>query len=248
MSPPLIVAYALAGTATIDPEKDPLCLDVEGQPVYLRDLWPSDAEVAEIEAGCVKAELFEKAYAELVGGFGGDAGSGADVQPRYDWNADSTYIRRPPYWSAAQAATNPGRDLRDMHVLCMLGDNITTDHISPSGAIMSDSDAGRYLLERGIEEQAFNSYGTRRGNHEAAQRATFANPRLLNELCTDGREGPYTRLLPDNTLTTIFTAASAYQARGQSLLVVAGREYGSGSSRDWAAKGPRLLGVRVVLV
>jgi aconitate hydratase len=244
MSPPLIVAYALAGTTQLDPERDPLCLDADGRPVYLRELWPADDEVAAIEARCLNAELFIQAYQPPAVG---QSTRAAAVPARYPWAADSTYIRRPPYWSSELGAGSQQRDLRDMRVLAMLGDHITTDHISPSGAILPGSDAGRYLLERGIGEAEFNSYGTRRGNHEAAQRATFANPRLLNELCPDGREGPYTRLLPDNTLTTIFTAARAYLARRQPLLVIAGREYGSGSSRDWAAKGPRLLGVRVVL-
>ncbi len=245
MSPPMIVAHALAGTTLLNFEQDPIGLDRSGQSIYLSDLWPSDEEVKTAEENCLTASLFDKAYQDIA------VAKQAQIQavqltstPQYSWDLDSTYIQKPPYWQAAMRA-QPA--LGNMRVLAQLGDHITTDHISPSGAILPDSDAGRFLLERGIGVEDFNSYGTRRGNHIAAQRATFANPRLLNELCADGREGPYTRLLPDNTYTTIFTAAMAYKARKVPLIVVAGQNYGSGSSRDWAAKGPKLLGVSVVL-
>lgn len=246
MSPPLIVAYALAGTVKFDPEVDPIAFDDKDQPVYLHEIWPSDEEIAAIEAGCLNSELFEAAYEQLSGPATRGAVDNPDeqVSPLYAWDEDSTYIRKPPYWDKT---FGPSEQLDAMKPLAMLGDHITTDHISPSGAILAESDAGRYLLERGIGEAEFNSYGTRRGNHEAAQRATFASPRLINEICADDSEGPYTCLLPDGTKTTIFTAACGYQTRKQPLLVIAGKEYGSGSSRDWAAKGPRLLGVRVVL-
>ena len=246
MSPPLIIAYAIAGTTRFDPETDPLGKDPHGRDCYLRDLWPSEEEINCVESKFLHAELFDKAYRNLTRQ-ADSASADTNNKPLYDWKPDSTYIRIPPYWTEEFGAPDPNKDLSGMRVLAMIGDNITTDHISPSGAILADSDTGRYLLERGIGEDHFNSYGTRRGNHEAAQRATFANPRLINELCLDGREGSYTRLLPDNTYTTIFTAAMAYRARRQPLLVIAGKSYGSGSSRDWAAKGPRLLGVRAVL-
>ncbi|MBK3436008.1 aconitate hydratase [Pseudomonas sp. WS 5412] len=248
MSAPLIVAYAIAGTYLIDPEKDALGLDDDGVPVYLHELWPSDEELTQIEADNLTADLFDKAYEDVpreAGLIASDLRAG--VSDQYPWQANSTYIRKPPYWSDAVSATDTTQDLSNMRVLAMLSDNITTDHISPSGAILPESDAGQYLQSHGIAVQDFNSYGTRRGNHEAAQRATFASPRLKNELFEDGREGPWTLLLPEKKVTTIFQAAQIYAQRKQPLIVVAGKEYGSGSSRDWAAKGPRLLGVRVVV-
>lgn len=247
MSPPLVVAYAIAGNGRIDPETDPLGHDPHGQPVFLRELWPSDAELDKIEKEVVTADLFGTAYADVPADLQTSTRTGpASVSAQYQWDSNSTYIKRPPYWTDACRATDPARDLRGMRVLAMLGDHITTDHISPSGAILPESDAGHYLLAHGVTKKEFNSYGTRRGNHEAAMRATFASPRLQNEL-VNGKEGPFTRLLPDGTETTIFQAAEEYARRGQALIVVAGQNYGSGSSRDWAAKGPRLLGVRVVL-
>jgi aconitate hydratase len=248
MSPPLIVAYAIAGTYLIDPEKDALGVDDNGVPVYLHELWPSDEELTSIETENLTADLFDKAYEDVpreAGLIASDLRAG--VSDQYAWQANSTYIRKPPYWSDAVTATDISKDLSNMRVLAMLSDNITTDHISPSGAILPESDAGQYLQSHGIAVPDFNSYGTRRGNHEAAQRATFASPRLKNELLEDGREGPWTLLLPEKEVTTIFQAAEIYADRKQSLIVVAGKEYGSGSSRDWAAKGPRLLGVRVVV-
>ncbi|MBI7467602.1 aconitate hydratase [Pseudomonas aeruginosa] len=248
MAPPLIVAYAIAGTVLVDPEKDVLGVDQDGAPVYLRDLWPSDEELLRIEHETLSADLFDKAYVDVpreAGLIASDLRAGVSTQ--YAWESTSTYIRRPPYWGDACTPTDPQRDLKGMRVLAMLGDNITTDHISPSGAILPESEAGQYLLSKDIGVDDFNSYGTRRGNHEAAQRATFASPRLKNELLQDGREGPWTLQLPEGTVTSIFSAASTYAQCSQPLIVVAGREYGSGSSRDWAAKGPRLLGVRVVL-
>ncbi|MBI6909770.1 aconitate hydratase [Pseudomonas palleroniana] len=248
MSPPLIVAYAIAGTYLIDPEKDALGLDDDGVPVYLHELWPSDEELTSIEAENLTADLFDKAYEDVpreAGLIASDLRAG--VSDQYAWQEKSTYIRKPPYWSDAVTATDTTKDLSNMRVLAMLSDNITTDHISPSGAILPESDAGQYLQSHGIAVPDFNSYGTRRGNHEAAQRATFASPRLKNELLEDGLEGPWTLLLPEKEVTTIFQAAEIYANRKQSLIVVAGKEYGSGSSRDWAAKGPRLLGVRAVV-
>lgn len=245
MSPPMIVAHALAGTTLLNFDHDPIGIDSHGLPIYLSDLWPSDDEVQKAESNCLTASLFEKVYQDI--GVAKQARIQAfqlSSKSQYEWNASSTYIQKPPYWLPAMRSQP---SLKGMRVLAQLGDHITTDHISPSGAILPESDAGRFLLEHGIGVEDFNSYGTRRGNHIAAQRATFANPRLLNEVCADGREGPFTRLLPDNTYTTIFTAAMAYKARNVPLVVVAGQNYGSGSSRDWAAKGPKLLGVSTVL-
>jgi 2-methylcitrate dehydratase (2-methyl-trans-aconitate forming) len=247
MSPPLVVAYAIAGKGNIDPEIDPIGYDFAGAPVFLNELWPSDQELDELEQKVVTAKLFDSAYADVPAELSLRSAEPSDTDlARYEWNDSSTYIRRPPYWSAACRATNPLSDLSGMRMLAMLGDHITTDHISPSGAILAESDAGQYLLARGVPIAEFNSYGTRRGNHEAAMRATFASPRLQNELLP-GKEGPFTRLLPDNSTLSIFEAAQEYATRSQPLLVIAGQNYGSGSSRDWAAKGPRLLGVRVVL-
>ena len=247
MSPPLVVAYAIVGRANIDPEVDPLGHDVAGVPVFLNEIWPSDQELDALEKSVVTAGLFESAYADVPAELTlrASATKGVD-RARYVWDDASTYIRRPPYWTSACSATDSSSDLSGMRMLAMLGDHITTDHISPSGAILPESDAGQYLSARGVSISEFNSYGTRRGNHEAAMRATFASPRLKNELLP-GKEGPFTRLLPGNTILSIFEAAQEYAKRSQPLMVIAGQNYGSGSSRDWAAKGPRLLGVRVVL-
>ncbi|MBC3490708.1 aconitate hydratase [Pseudomonas taiwanensis] len=248
MSPPLIVAYAISGSYLIDPEKAALGCDQEGAPVYLHELWPSDEELDQIEQQALSADLFDRAYRDVPREAGLiDPRLRASVSDRYQWDCSSTYIRRPPYWSDELSATDPAADLKNMRVLVMLGDNVTTDHISPSGAILAESDAGTYLKKLGIAVADFNSYGTRRGNHLAAQRATFASPRLKNELMEDLREGPWTMLLPDRTITSVFEASEVYASRNQPLVVIAGKEYGSGSSRDWAAKGPRLLGVRVVV-
>lgn len=247
MSPPLVVAYAIAGNGRIDPEFDPLGHDAQGRAVYLKELWPTDAELDALEARVVTADLFGAAYADISADLNVQQSGGKPAfDARYQWDGNSTYIRRPPYWAPECRTTDPHSDFAGMRALAMLGDHVTTDHISPSGAILPDSDAGKYLLGHGVTRQEFNSYGTRRGNHEAAMRATFASPRLQNELVR-GREGPLTVILPEGLETTIFQAAQEYARRGQALLVIAGKNYGSGSSRDWAAKGPRLLGVRVLL-
>lgn len=248
MAPPLIVAYAIAGTTNIDPTKDALGVDSEGKPVYLDELWPSDQEIQAIEQIYLTEGLFNKNYADVASTSDIIVKDISDsVSPTYEWQSDSTYIRRPPYWDKSHTATDPQSDLTGMRPLVMLGDHITTDHISPSGAILPESDAGAYLKAHGIQLRDFNSYGTRRGNHEAAQRATFASPRLKNEMLTEPEEGPLTLLMPEKTKLSVFEASCEYAKRGQSLLVIAGKEYGSGSSRDWAAKGPRLLGVRAVV-
>ncbi len=240
-SPALVVAYAIAGSIRIDIENEPLGVDAQGRPVLLADLWPDDAEIDVCLAASVRGEHFAQAYAGLFS----DASSedGASVPPRFAWRADSTYIRRPPYWQADLTAPPQARAMRP---LVILGDNVTTDDLSPSGAILPESPAGQYLLACGTPPAEFNAYTTHRGDHLVAVRATFANNRLKNEMCP-GVEGSVTVLQPEGEQLPIFEAAQRYRERGEELIVIAGRNYGAGSSRDWAAKGVRLLGVRVVL-
>jgi len=243
-SPPLVVAYALAGRIDFDPTTEPLGEGVDG-PVFLRDLWPGPAEVAETIATAVSEDQFEREYGRIWEGDERWAALPTPTGPAYGWDPDSTYIREPPYFLSS---TEPGQGFRvdGARVLVEVGDSITTDHISPAGAIKPDSPAGRYLLEHGVQQRDFNSYGARRGNHEVMMRGTFANVRLRNDLAP-GTEGPWTTHLPSGDLMTIYDAALRYRDEGVPLAVLAGREYGSGSSRDWAAKGPALLGVRFVL-
>jgi aconitate hydratase len=246
-SPPLVVAYALAGHMDVDLLEEPLGEGSDGEPVYLRDIWPSQREVNETVEQAVQSDMFRGSYAEVFEG--GPEWNALEVPEgdRYAWDPESTYVKRPPYFDGMPAEPPAGFErVADARVLAMLADSVTTDHISPAGAIKRDSPAGRYLIERGIEPRDFNSYGSRRGNHEVMMRGTFANVRLRNELAP-GTEGGVTVHLPDGEPTTIFDAAMRYAEEGVALCVIAGREYGSGSSRDWAAKGPRLLGVRFVL-
>ncbi|HXP98188.1 MAG TPA: aconitase family protein, partial [Telmatospirillum sp.] len=241
-SPALVVAYAIAGTIRIDIEKEALAMDAKGRPVTLADLWPSDAEIDAVLAKHVCGEQFSTVYDAMFDQ--GSNGDGKDpAEPLYTWQEDSTYIRRPPYWQTSLTIPATGRDMR---AIAVLGDNVTTDDLSPSGAILPDSASGQYLMAHGIAPTDFNSYGTRRGDHVVAVRATFANNRLKNEM-VPGVEGSITRLEPDGVVMPLFDAAETYLARGQELIVVAGKNYGCGSSRDWAAKGVRLLGVRVVV-
>ena len=245
-SPPLVVAYALAGTMDIDLLDDPLGHDPDGNPVYLRDLWPSSAEVAELIGRAVQSDMFRKSYGQV---FEGDERWNTLEVPTgesFAWDDDSTYVQRPPYFDGMPATPEPVTDIRGARVLAVLGDSVTTDHISPAGVIKRDGPAGRYLAEQGVEVRDFNSYGSRRGNHEVMIRGTFANIRLRN-LLAPGTEGGVTLHLPDGEEMSIYDAAMRYQADGVPLVVLAGKEYGSGSSRDWAAKGPMLLGVRAVL-
>ncbi|GAC1322548.1 MAG: aconitate hydratase AcnA [Thermoleophilaceae bacterium] len=246
-SPPLVVAYALAGRMDIDLFDDPLGEDSDGQPVYLRDVWPSQREIHDLIESSVKSEMFTGSYGEV---FEGDENwNGLDVPTgdRYAWDEGSTYVKRPPYFDGMVAEAPEGfEQVEGARILAVLGDSVTTDHISPAGAIKGDSPAGRYLSERGFERRDFNSYGSRRGNHEVMMRGTFANVRLRNRLAP-GTEGGVTLHLPDAEETSIFEAAMRYADEGVPLGILAGKEYGSGSSRDWAAKGPRLLGVRFVL-
>ncbi|HEJ7279299.1 aconitate hydratase AcnA [Serratia marcescens] len=244
-SPPLVVAYALAGSMKIDLTKEPLGEGNDGQPVYLKDIWPSSQDIAQAVEE-VRTEMFHKEYGEV---FDGDANWQAiqvTGSATYQWQEDSTYIRHPPFFSTMQVKPDPVQDIKDARILAILADSVTTDHISPAGNIKRDSPAGRYLSEHGVAPQDFNSYGSRRGNHEVMMRGTFANIRIRNEM-VPGVEGGYTRHIPSQQQLSIYDAAMQYQQEKVPLAVIAGKEYGSGSSRDWAAKGPRLLGVRVVI-
>jgi aconitate hydratase len=245
-SPPLVVAYALAGTMDVDLGTEPLGTDSEGRPVYLSDIWPSSQEVQEVVDSCIASEMFTKDYADV---FAGDERWTSLPTPTgevFSWDPESTYVRRPPYFEGMGREPEPVRDITGARVLAKLGDSVTTDHISPAGAIKTDSPAGRYLLEHGVDRRDFNSYGSRRGNHEVMIRGTFANIRLRNQLAP-GTEGGVTVHLPDGEQMSIYDAAMRYAAENVPLVILAGKEYGSGSSRDWAAKGTALLGVRAVL-
>ncbi|OCR24131.1 aconitate hydratase [Pseudomonas syringae] len=242
-SPPLVVAYAIAGTIRFDIEKDVLGADVNGKQLTLKDIWPSDEEIDAVVKASVKPDQFRQVYIPM---FEIKADDGEQVTPLYDWRAQSTYIRRPPYWEGALAGARP---LKGMRPLAVLGDNITTDHLSPSNAIMLDSAAGEYLAKMGLPEEDFNSYATHRGDHLTAQRATFANPKLLNEMVqVDGKvkQGSLARIEPEGQVTRMWEAIETYMERKQPLIIIAGADYGQGSSRDWAAKGVRLAGVEAI--
>ena len=242
-SPPLVVAYAIAGTIRFDIEKDVLGIDANGQPVTLKDIWPTDEEIDAIVSSSVKPEQFRKVYEPM---FARTGGTGTSAAPLYEWRAQSTYIRRPPDWEGALAGE---RTLKGMRPLAVLGDNITTDHLSPSNAILRDSAAGEYLARMGLPEEDFNSYATHRGDHLTAQRATFANPTLLNEMAVvDGevKKGSLARVEPEGKVMRMWEAIETYMDRKQPLIVIAGADYGQGSSRDWAAKGVRLAGVEAI--
>ncbi|WP_196209030.1 aconitate hydratase AcnA [Citrobacter sp. Res13-Sevr-PEB04-36] len=244
-SPPLVVAYALAGNMNINLTKDPLGHDQKGDPVYLKDIWPSAREIARAVEQ-VSTEMFHKEYAEVFEGTPEWKAINVDRADTYGWQSDSTYIRLSPFFDGMQAMPDPVQDIHGARILAMLGDSVTTDHISPAGSIKADSPAGRYLQSHGVERRDFNSYGSRRGNHEVMMRGTFANIRIRNEM-VPGIEGGMTRHLPGTEVVAIYDAAMRYQQENVPLAVIAGKEYGSGSSRDWAAKGPRLLGIRVVI-
>jgi len=243
-SPPLVAAYAIAGTMRFDIEQDVLGQDQQGNDVTLRDIWPNDDEIDAIVAKCVKPEQFKQVYIPMF-----DLGKVEQApSPLYDWRPQTTYIRRPPYWEGALAGE---RTMKGMRPLAVLGDNITTDHLSPSNAILASSAAGEYLTKMGLPEEDFNSYATHRGDHLTAQRATFANPKLLNEMCLNNQgqvqQGSLARVEPEGKVTRMWEAIETYMQRAQSLIIVAGADYGQGSSRDWAAKGPRLAGVEVIV-
>lgn len=244
-SPPLVVAYALAGNMNIDLTREPLGQGKNGEPVYLKDIWPSGEEIARAVEQ-VSTEMFRKEYAEVFSGTEEWKAIKVEASDTYDWQEDSTYIRLSPFFDEMGVEPLPVEDIRGARILAMLGDSVTTDHISPAGSIKADSPAGRYLQEHGVARRDFNSYGSRRGNHEVMMRGTFANIRIRNEM-VPWVEGGMTRHLPDPEPMAIYDAAMLYKAEGTPLAVIAGKEYGSGSSRDWAAKGPRLLGIRVVI-
>jgi aconitate hydratase len=246
MSPPLVVAFALAGRIDVDMRKDALAQGKDGKPVYLADIWPSQREIDEAVQKSITSDMFRKTYGEV---FHGDQHWRSLPVPKgetYAWEKDSTYIRKAPYFDEMGLTPSPIKDIRDAQVLAILGDSVTTDHISPAGSIKKDSPAGKYLIEHGVKPADFNSYGSRRGNHEVMVRGTFANVRLRNKLVPN-LEGGFTRHFPDGQEMSIFDASMKYQAERVPLLIIAGKEYGSGSSRDWAAKGPRLLGVQAVI-
>ncbi|MGQ4275720.1 Fe/S-dependent 2-methylisocitrate dehydratase AcnD [Pseudidiomarina sp. E22-M8] len=244
-SPPLVVAYAIAGTIRFDIEKDPLGFDEQGKPITLKDIWPSDEEIDAIVKSSVKPEQFRKVYDPM---FSLSVDYGEQTNPLYDWRKMSTYIRRPPYWEGSFASEN---QLKGMRPLAVLGDNITTDHLSPSNAIMAESAAGEYLTKMGVPEEDFNSYATHRGDHLTAQRATFANPKLFNEMVNDENgaviQGSWARVEPEGKVLRMWEAIETYMERKQPLIIVAGADYGQGSSRDWAAKGVRLAGVECIV-
>jgi aconitate hydratase len=245
-SPPLVVAYAIAGTMDFDTERDPLGKDPNGVPVYLRDIWPSPRELAEAVGGSIDSAMFRKEYGHVFEGDERWRGLKVPEGDLFRWQKDSLYVKAPPFFDGVDATPPPVSDIKDARVLAMLGDSVTTDHISPAGSIGADTPAGKYLIAHGVAPRDFNSYGARRGNHEVMVRGTFANIRLRNEL-VPGVEGGFTVHLPDGERTTIFDASERYRSEGVPLIVIAGKEYGSGSSRDWAAKGTLLLGVRAVI-
>jgi aconitate hydratase len=246
-SPPLVVAYALAGSMDVDLFEDPLGEDSEGNEVYLKDIWPSPSEVERIIGEAISADMFGSSYEDV---FAGDERWRNLPTPEgdiFEWDEDSTYVRRAPYFDGMPEEPEDLADIEGARVLLKLGDSVTTDHISPAGAIKKDSPAGKYLAEHGVEQRDFNSYGSRRGNHEVMIRGTFANIRLRNQLAP-GTEGGVTRdFTADGNETTVFEASENYLKEGIPLVVLAGKEYGSGSSRDWAAKGTALLGVKAVI-
>jgi aconitate hydratase len=245
MSPPLVVAYALAGRVDIDMYREPLGVG-KGKPVFLKDIWPTAQEVQDVVAQYITGDLFQTTYKDVFRGDERWRGLPVPQGETFAWDDSSTYVKNPPYFENMPPTPAPVTDIAGARVLCYLGHSVTTDHISPAGSIKPNSPAGQYLIHHGVKPADFNSYGSRRGNHEVMMRGTFANVRLRNKL-TPEREGAFTRHLPHGEEMYIYDASVKYRAEGTPLLVLAGKEYGSGSSRDWAAKGPRLLGVRAVL-
>lgn len=244
-SPPLVVAYALAGNMNINLKTDPIGVDKSGNDVYLKDIWPSSAEIAQAVQQ-VKTDMFRKEYNAVFEGDDAWRALKVESSSTYHWQEDSTYIRHPPFFEGMQVQPAPVKDIHGANILAILGDSVTTDHISPAGNIKKESPAGRYLQEHGVAVADFNSYGSRRGNHEVMMRGTFANIRIRNEM-VPGVEGGYTLHIPTGKQMAIYDAAMQYQQENRPLAIIAGKEYGSGSSRDWAAKGTNLLGVRVVI-
>lgn len=245
-SPPLVVAYALAGNVNIDLTSDPLGADPSGELIYLKDIWPSNEEIEELTRAAVTTEQFNLSYKDIFAGGEHWAKLDSSSSELFDWDNSSTYIKEPPFFSDMEVTPEPLEDINDAHILVHVGDSVTTDHISPAGSIAVDGPAGRYLINQGVKVEDFNSYGARRGNHEIMMRGTFANIRLRNKL-VPGVEGGETLFIPDNKQMSIFDASKKYQQQGIATIVIAGKEYGTGSSRDWAAKGPKLLGIRAVI-
>jgi len=247
-SPPLVVAYALAGSMNVDLATEPLGTDRDGQPVFLKDLWPTADEVTQTMNAALTPEMFTEEYSSVFEGT--DAWKALPVPSakggRFAWDAQSTYVANPPFFTDLPTVPAPLTDIPNAHVLAWLGDSVTTDHISPAGAIPKDGPAGRWLIERGVQPVDFNTFGSRRGHHEVMMRGTFGNIRIKNRL-VEGKEGNWTVHVPSGAVTSIYEAAMRYQAEGTPLVVLAGTEYGTGSSRDWAAKGTTLLGVRAVI-
>jgi aconitate hydratase len=246
-SPPLVVAYALAGRVDVDLVNDPLGNDTDGNPVYLKDIWPSQQEISETMASSLKPEMFEKRYGNVFDGnemWNAISGSRGEL---YEWRSDSTYVQEPPFFVDLSTEPSAVTDIEGARVLALLGDSVTTDHISPAGSIAVDSPAGQYLISKGVEPKDFNSYGSRRGNHEVMMRGTFANIRIRN-LLAPGTEGGVTTHIPSGEQMSIYDAGMKYIDEGVPSIVIAGKEYGTGSSRDWAAKGPALQGVKAVIV
>lgn len=246
MSPPLVVAFAIAGHVGINMETEPVGYNEEGDPIFLRDIWPTDKEIEEVVQKVVQPEMFKKRYAHILEDNPAWGEIKTSTGSQYHWDAKSTYIQRPPYFEGFSMQPPPLAELRNLRALALFGDSVTTDHISPAGSFKANSPAGQYLLSLGVEESDFNSYGSRRGNHHVMMRGTFANVRIRNKMA-EGKEGGYTKFMPEGHLMTIFEASQEYQKRNVPLIVFAGRDYGMGSSRDWAAKGPALLGVKVVV-
>jgi len=245
MSPPLVVAYAIAGRIDFDIYNEPLAMGSNGQPVFLKDIWPTQAEVNSVVASCVTAEMFTSSYGDVFKGDANWQGLPVPTGDTYAWDTHSTYVQNPPYFEGMTVNPAPVEEIKGARVLVKLGNSVTTDHISPAGSIKPSSPAGKYLIEHGVEPKDFNSYGSRRGNHEVMMRGTFANVRLRNRLVEV--EGGFTRHLPSNEQMSIYDAAMKYKQEGVPLIILAGKEYGSGSSRDWAAKGPKLQGARAVI-
>jgi aconitate hydratase len=246
MSPPLVVGFALAGRIDLDLHHDPIGKDKSGKPVMLADVWPTQQEVNDAVRKSITSDMFRDSYADVYQGDERWRGLPVPKGETYAWETDSTYIRQAPYFDGMTLAPKPVQDIRGARVLAVLGDSVTTDHISPAGSIKKDSPAGKYLQEHGVKPADFNSYGSRRGNHEVMVRGTFANVRLRNKM-VPSLEGGFTRHLPEGAEMSIFEASEKYIAENVPLVILAGKEYGSGSSRDWAAKGPLLLGVRAVI-
>jgi len=245
-SPILVVAYALAGRVDLDITKDPLAYDPEGNPVYLKELWPASEEIQATIERSITSKMFSDRYTMIDMGDKNWQALEVPEGGSYEWDAESSYIQEPPFFIGMKTQPSPPQDIKEARVLVMVGDSVTTDHISPAGSIPEDSPAGQYLIEHGIQPIDFNSYGSRRGNHHIMLRGTFANIRLRN-LLVPGREGAWTLYLPDEEVLSVFDASTRYREEGVPLVVLAGKEYGTGSSRDWAAKGTLLLGVKAVL-